>query len=137
MRYYKSTILAIAAAVLMQGCGGGATNSGVAALTVASGIEGIAVVGPISPVEKPGEPSTRPLGGATITVQPAGGGAEIARTTTTDDGRFRIPLGPGRYLVVALAASGGLPYPRPESQTVTVSAGAYTDIIVRYDSGIR
>ena len=36
-----------------------------------SGIMGTAVVGPISPVERPGVPNTRPLPGAIITVEPA------------------------------------------------------------------
>ena len=67
-----------------------------------SGIQGVAVAGPIMPVERPGVKNTRPLAGAIITVQPAGGGREIARQAADAQGRFVIALPPGKYRVVPL-----------------------------------
>jgi Prealbumin-like fold domain len=113
--------------VLGGGGGGGGT----------SGIQGIAVEGPISPVERPGVPNTRPLAGAIITVQPAGGGQEIARQATDANGQFQIALNPGTYLIVPLPPQPGAFLPRGTPQTVTVPAGAFVNVTVQYDTGIR
>ncbi|WP_068797121.1 MFS transporter [Pseudonocardia sp. HH130630-07] len=56
-----------------------------------------------------------PLDGATVTVARLTGD-QVGRTSTDEDGRYRVPLdGPGRFLVVA--ASGALP---PNAATVSV-----------------
>jgi hypothetical protein len=103
----------------------------------ASGIRGVAMAGPIFPVERPGVPNTRPLANAIITVQPDGGGAEIARQRTDANGRFEIPLPPGVYRIVPLPPDPTASLPRGEPQTVTVRDGAFTDVVVNYDTGIR
>jgi hypothetical protein len=103
----------------------------------ATGIEGVALVGPIAPVERPGVPNTRPMAGAIITVQPAGGGAEIARVRADSAGRFVLHLTPGRYLIVPLPPRSGQVLPRGIPETVVVPAGALTSVVVNYDSGIR
>jgi hypothetical protein len=103
----------------------------------ASGIQGVAVEGPISPVVRPGVPDTRPLPSAIITVQPAGGGAEIARQQADANGRFQIALNPGTYLIVPLPPQPGAFFPRGTSQTVTVPAGVFVNVTVQYDTGIR
>jgi hypothetical protein len=103
----------------------------------ASGIQGVAVEGPISPVERPGVPNTRPLPGAIITVQPAGGGAEIARQQADANGQFRIALNPGSYLIVPLPPQLGAFYPRGIPQPVTVPMGTFVNVTVQYDTGIR
>jgi hypothetical protein len=113
---------------IVLGTGGGGGNSG---------IQGVAVEGPISPVERPGVPNTRPLPGAIITVQPAGGGPEIARQQADANGQFRIPLGPGTYLIVPLPPQPGAFLPRGIPQTVTVPAGVFVNLTVQYDTGIR
>jgi hypothetical protein len=102
-----------------------------------SGIDGVALVGPIAPVERPGEPNARPLPNAVITVQPDGGGAEIVRQRTDPQGHFRIVLPPGRYRVVPLPPQPNQTLPRGEIQTVTVTANQFANITVHYDSGIR
>jgi hypothetical protein len=102
-----------------------------------SGIRGVAMAGPIFPVERPGVPNTRPLANAIITVQPDGGGPEIARQLTDANGRFEIPLAPGVYRLVPLPPDPTAALPRGEPQTVTVRAGAFTEVTVNYDTGIR
>jgi hypothetical protein len=102
-----------------------------------SGIRGIAIEGPTSPVVRPGVPNTRPLPYAIITVQPAGGGAEIARQQADANGRFQIALAPGTYLVVPLPPQPGAVLPRGQSQTVTVPSGRFLDLVIQYDTGIR
>jgi hypothetical protein len=112
--------------IVLGGGGGGA-----------SGIRGVAMAGPIFPVERPGIPNTRPLANAIITVQPDGGGAEIARQRTDANGRFEIPLAPGVYRIVPLPPDPTAILPRGEPQTVTVRDGSFTDVVVNYDTGIR
>lgn len=102
-----------------------------------SGLRGQALQGPISPVEREGEPNTKPLPGAIITVQPAGGGDEIARTTADSEGRFQLTLKPGTYLLVPLAPNPSAILPRGETQTVTVRKKKLTTVVVNYDTGIR
>lgn len=103
----------------------------------ASGIQGVAIEGPITPVERPGVPNTRPLAYAIITVQPAGGGAEIARQQADASGQFQIALNPGTYLIVPLPPQPGSFYPRGIPQTVTVPAGQFVNVTAQYDTGIR
>ncbi|MBI3911813.1 MAG: hypothetical protein HY320_12895 [Armatimonadetes bacterium] len=102
-----------------------------------SGIRGVAVAGPVFPISRPGEPNTRPLPNAIITVQPAGGGREIARQRADRRGRFRIPLAPGDYLIAPLPPEPGRPLPRGKPQTVVVRAGRFQRVVVEYDTGIR
>jgi uncharacterized delta-60 repeat protein len=101
------------------------------------GIEGVALVGPISPVSRPGVPNMRPLPGAIISIVPANGGTEIARVVADSQGRFHIHLAPGRYKLIPLPPQPGEVYPRGMPQIVTVLPGsAYTEVTVDYFSGI-
>ena len=102
-----------------------------------SGITGVAVAGPISPVERPGVPNTAPLGFAIITVRRANGSTEIARTVANEQGQFRIALAPGKYWIVPLPPDPAARFPRGTSQLVTVRNSRLTDVIVHYDTGIR
>jgi hypothetical protein len=117
--------------VLGGGAGGGGGTTG------PSAIRGVAMAGPIRPVEQPGVPNTAPLPFAIITVQPAGGGAEISRTVADSSGRFQIPIAPGTYLIVPLPPQPGAIYPRGIPQTVAVQPGGFTEVVVQYDTGIR
>jgi hypothetical protein len=127
----------------------GSTAQGTFTLTIAegnsfgytpkadSGIEGVALVGPVFPVERPGVPNTKPLVGAVISVKTADGSAEVTRVVADGTGRFHIRLAPGRYLIVPLPPQPGQFLPRGTPQTIDVQAGDYTDVTVSYDSGIR
>jgi hypothetical protein len=121
----------------------------------ASGIRGVAMAGPIRPVERIGDPpNERPLARAVITIQPDGGGKEIVRKRADEKGRFEIALPPGKYLLVPLGprASDEAPpeepqtddlkgdaamLPRGTPQTVVVAEGKFTEVTVDYDTGIR
>ncbi len=102
-----------------------------------SGIQGVAMEGPIAPVERPGVPNTRPLPYAIITAQPAAGGPEIARQQADATGHFQIPLSPGTYRIVPLPPQPGSFFPRGMPQTVTVPPGVFVNLTVQYDTGIR
>jgi hypothetical protein len=120
-------------ALPLVGCGAG---SGMPILQT-SGIQGRATEGPISPVQIPGQPNSQTLPNAIITVQPQGGGGELARQTTDAQGNFKIALAPGAYQVVPLPPDPSSPLPRAAPQTVTVPANQFVTITVDYDTGIR
>ncbi len=52
------------------------------------------------------------------------------------NGRFRVSLAPGEYVVRALRIRGALPRP-PAPLRVRVRAGHFTTITITYDTGIR
>jgi hypothetical protein len=104
---------------------------------IQSGIDGAALIDRGLPTIYPGEPTSMPLAGAVISIEPAGGGAEVARVTADANGLFTIALPPGQYLLVPQPPTPGSPYPRAGAQTVVVKAGQYAQVTVMYDSGIR
>lgn len=98
-----------------------------------SGIEGQVFIGPVCPVVQIGqECPDQPYQAGLTMLSPDG--REIVRIQTDEQGRFKIPLEPGEYIL------------RPESPNVLpfageqpflVESGAFTQVIVKYDSGIR
>jgi hypothetical protein len=112
--------------------------TGASATKAETGVAGTAVEGPIHPVERVGDGgNTMPLPGAIITLEPEGGGKELARTVADEQGNFEIAIAPGNYLVVPLPPDPGSVFPRGISQPVTVKPDAFTEIIAQYDTGIR
>src|SRR5947209_2830493 len=94
-----------------------------------SGIEGVAMASPIQAgPERPGEVNARPLPGALLTVQPAGGGKELVRQRADAQGRFRIELAPGKYLLIPLPPQPGRPLPLAGRQTISVPKGKYVEL---------
>jgi hypothetical protein len=106
------------------------TTSTTAALD--SGITGLVTLGPISPVEQPGVSNDKPYAATLVIKRTAG--SVVAQVRSGEDGRFTIKLAPGTYI---LEPQNGQPLPRAEAQQVTVSAHAFTEVTVAYDSGIR
>jgi hypothetical protein len=104
---------------------------------IASGIAGVAMVGPTTQLARPGIADVAPLPGAVILVTPVASVLPIARVVAGADGTFSIPLLPGTYRIVPLAPQAGQLFPRGMPQIVTVKPGAFTEIIASYDSGIR
>jgi hypothetical protein len=101
----------------------------------ATGIEGVITVSPIrpGPISAGSElPNAAPLSNAIFTVNNEKG---TVRSFTTDtDGRFRVSLSPGHY-VVLLAEHR---FPRPCGPfEVDVEPGKMTDVAWRCDSGMR
>jgi uncharacterized delta-60 repeat protein len=124
--------------VVIQPSDGAPAQAAVDALVQArTGIQGVAMVGPVSPVARPGVPNTRPLPGAVITVKRTQGGPVIARTVADQQGRFQIDLAPGTYLIVPLPPRPGQTLPRGIPQTVKVTDKGVISVVVSYDSGIR
>jgi len=111
-------------ALLASGC--------VASGNPSSGLTGTVLAGPACPgPARVGSPCPdRP-----VAVQLAflRDGAQVATASSSPDGRFRVDLAPGRYVI--RGAGGGLPAVR--ERTVDVHADAYLEVAVSADTGIR
>ncbi len=101
-----------------------------------SGIEGRVSIGPTSPLVGVGTPSASEAYEAIVVIKDAVTGKEIAQVQSGPDGRFRVALEPGEYLLEPQSPNPGAP-PFAEPQTVEVEAGQFTDVEIYYDSGIR
>jgi hypothetical protein len=98
-----------------------------------SGIEGQVFIGPTCPVVQDGESCPDQPYQATLTVlSPMGG--EIVQVQTDEQGRFKIPLEKGEYILHP-ESPNVLPF--ASDQTIVVEAGTFTQVTVKYDSGIR
>ena len=98
-----------------------------------SGIEGQVLIGPMCPVvqvdqECPDQPYQ-----ATLTVNSPNGG-KIVQVQADAQGRFKIPLAPGDYILHPESPNG---IPSASEQSFRVEAGKFTQMVVNYDSGIR
>jgi hypothetical protein len=141
MRARPEVALRRGAALLALGACAGVGLPGAAATAAAAGagISGRVLAGPTCPVESvPPAPACapRPLR-ASLRIERAAGARPVATVRAAADGRFRVTLDPGTYVVVALRYGGsGLPRP-PGPIRVRVRAGRYTAVTVTYDTGIR
>jgi hypothetical protein len=100
-----------------------------------SGIEGVVMYGPTCPGpvrEGDTRCDDKPYQAELVVLDARG--AEAARLTSGADGAFRVDLAPGRYTLHPIP---GKPFPSAGDQEVVVTAGAYTRVTVRYDSGMR
>ncbi len=123
----RPVLLAVLAAIALASCG---TDPGTIG---ASGIQGRALAGPQCPVQLEGSPCPdRPWRGTVVATDVGSGARSTVRTDA--DGRFRLALDPGTY-DVSIDADGGPPFAKP--QRITVRAGAFTDVRVAVDTGIR
>lgn len=104
-----------------------------ASTRVDSGIRGKVTYGPTCPVERPGETCERPYD-AKLRIRSRSTMKVVATLRSGKDGRFRVRLRPGRYVVEPVS---GNPYPRAKSVPATVHAHKFTRITVAFDSGIR
>jgi hypothetical protein len=101
------------------------------------GIEGKVVKGPMCPVERIDQPCPdKPLE-ADIEIQGPDDQDNKLRIRSGKDGRFRIALAPGNYKLTPMAPNPGAPPRAPGPQSVTVESGKYTQVTIKYDSGIR
>ena len=125
-------LLLYISSLFVAGCGLASTA------LLQSGIEGIALAGPQCAGPQPAVVSPdcedKPVS-ATVVVYEEGGLLEVTRFTTGADGRFRVPLAPGVYRLDPQSDPSGFPFGSP--QTVTVTAGGFTDVTIRYDTGLR
>lgn len=103
----------------------------------ATGIRGIALAGPVCPVETvPPDPgcAPRPVAGAVLVIRD-GSGSEVARTTTTPDGSFFVELAAGDYVVEPQPVEGLMG--TAASLDVRVVDGTAAEVQLGYDTGIR
>jgi hypothetical protein len=98
-----------------------------------SGIQGQVFIGPMCPVVQVGEECPDQPYQALLTVN-SPKGERIVQFQTDKEGRFRIPLQPGEYILHP-ESPNSLPF--AAEQSVIVEDGRYTQVIVNYDSGIR
>jgi hypothetical protein len=98
-----------------------------------SGIRGVVLYGPTCPVQRPGHTCVRTFR-ASITIRREPAGTVVARPRSAADGRFTARLAAGRYL---LQPHNGKPYPRAQSQLISVRRHHFTAVTIRFDSGIR
>jgi len=98
-----------------------------------SGIEGIVTIGPTCPVERADSPCPDRSFEATIDIQDASG-RRVAQVRSGADGRFRVSLEPGAYILHPLSTTTP---PYAADQTVSVARAAVTSVQIQYDSGIR
>lgn len=103
----------------------------------ASGIAGDVVLGPRCPVIGPGMEEQCADKGyqTTLVVETKDGKQEVARVQSGVDGRFRVALAPGEYIVAPL--SGARPLPNCEMQFVTVEPGQFAPMMIHCDTGMR
>jgi hypothetical protein len=100
------------------------------------GIEGEAVISPSHPGPiREGQSDTSPFK-TTLVILKASDRSEVSRLETGADGRFRVALPPGVYLVGPPAGTGRR-LPRGAQETVTVVPGRFAHVTINFDSGMR
>ena len=100
-----------------------------------TGIEGQALLGPMCPVMREDQPCPDVGYQSTITVLTETG-RTVTQFQTDEEGLFRIALPPGSYILHPESPQDK-PLPYAGEIPFTVSEGAYTQLTVSFDSGIR
>ncbi|HSB02146.1 MAG TPA: carboxypeptidase-like regulatory domain-containing protein [Anaerolineales bacterium] len=98
-----------------------------------SGIEGQVLIGPMCPVAQQGQECPDGPYQATLTVNNPSG-VQIVQVKTDAQGRFKIPLVPGNYILHPESPDGVV---SAGDQAVVVETSRFTQLTVHYDSGIR
>lgn len=114
---------------------GAACSEKVAAPPADSGIEGIVTIGPTCPVVSQDMPCPDRPFAADLLIVERGSRKVVARARSGADGRFRVALAPGDYIVQPLTEGSGPSVGAPVD--VTVKEHAFTMMTVTFDSGIR
>jgi carboxypeptidase family protein len=100
------------------------------------GVRGVVLLGPQCPVETAASPCPDvPLPGVTIRVLHDGEPLDVT-ATSDESGRFELRLPPGQYTLEAIVPPEG-PGMFAKPVDVTVPAGAFVDVVVPVDTGIR
>ena len=124
----RAKVWVAAMAVILVGCSSPSPPAD-------TGVEGIVTIGPMCPVVQVEQPCPDQPYAARLTVANPFGKI-FTRATADADGRFRIPLPGGDYLLEAGAADGR-PFPASASHPFSVREGVWTRLDVTLDSGIR
>lgn len=116
-------LIVLGLATLLASCSNAPTDSG---------IRGLVTIGPISPVQRNGEPNDRPYATTLIVKRPSG--TKVAEVTSGADGRFSVNVAPGNYLIEP--QSSRTP-PTAQPQPVAIAPHRFTEVRIPFDSGIR
>jgi hypothetical protein len=108
-----------------------ATSAGTA--TQATGLRGLVTRGPIVPACRAGEACDGPARDVTLAF--ARNGRVVRRTTTDDNGRYRVVLAPGVYSVRLSVGTKAGPDLTPSRASVVARRVRRVDF--SYDTGIR
>lgn len=134
----RATDLLLVGAVLAVGALTSGCGEETAPAESGSGVAGVVRLGPQCPVEVEGQlcPDVPPVGIKVLISEQLpgelyGAGDLVAETTTDAKGRFRVAVPPGAYVVTAEAGMSC------EYMDAVVTAGAFADIDVPCDTGIR
>ena len=120
----RPAISLLAALLLLTGCHHAAPRG--------TGIRGDVKLGPTCPVESLTSPCPdRPFQGD---VRATASDGSTTTVSTDAQGRFTMNLRAGLYVVAAVTGSG---LPRPVPQSVQVQDGAYAQVALEVDTGIR
>ena len=122
-------LLILGAVAAATACG--AQSSGGAA---ASGVAGVVVISPASPVCAAGTSCTRPAKGFRLAFSRNG---KRVVATTDSHGRYSVKLERGRYSVRAASEQNVWPKQGLQPSTVTVPRGRFAKRNFTFDSGIR
>jgi len=117
--------LVLAAVLVLAGCGAEAQAP-------AGGIEGTVTAGPTCPVETMDSPCPPAPWYGTVRATAADGSTH--ETQTDEAGRYRLPLAPATYEVVAVVDGTGPPSAKPVEVTV---GEAMQRLDLQVDTGIR
>ena len=126
MRRFLSVLLTL---IVLAACSTTPTPDGT------SGVFGQVTLGPLCPVVQVGESCPDQPYQATLSILTASGD-KVARITTDAEGKFRVSLLPGEY-ILRPETPADQPLPFAKEQQFTVAAGQFTELAVTYDSGIR
>jgi len=122
---YGSLLALTSVVMLTSGCSASAASSG-------SGITGRVVVAPTCPAERAGHICQRGFR-ATVVILRAKHHRRVTTFRSEADGRFRVRLPPGRYVMQGTRAG----IPRLAPTIVTVHRRRFTAVTLAFDTGIR
>jgi hypothetical protein len=103
-----------------------------------SGIKGTVLLGPTCPVERiPPDPQCADKLYKTDLVLTASGQTQVIKEFKSDsNGKFTLNIQPGKYVISPATSTNLLPR-CANSGIITVREGAYTEITISCDTGIR
>ena len=125
----KRSVLCLVLCVSLMAC----AAEDVVGTVAGQGIQGVVLLGPQCPVESLDDPCPDIPYQAWIDFRRLNG-MPVARVQSGEDGRFRVDLPTGAYI---LAPESGTPFPIAADLKVAVAEGEFSEVTVNFDTGIR